>query len=169
MMGAAMGISLVATRAPPEPPTALPVAFAEHQRDGRVHEPYDDALLQLATLSRPELDRRRAAVDRLFRRKGITFAVHDDEGAGVERLIPFDTIPRVLARSEWTVVEAGCLQRVRALNAFLDDIYHVREILRAGAIPEQAVLGNALYCAAMQGVGTCRTACTSRESRWTGT
>ncbi|MCS6969923.1 MAG: circularly permuted type 2 ATP-grasp protein [Planctomycetes bacterium] len=82
--------------------------------------------------------------ERLFRRRGITFAVYGD-ASGAERLIPFDVIPRILACSEWERVARGCIQRVRALNRFLDDIYGAQEILRAGRIPRAEVEGNALF------------------------
>jgi len=59
----------------------------------------------------------------LFRRLGTTFIVYDWEG-GTEQLIPFDVIPRVFGASEWRRLEEGLIQRVRALNMFLHDIYH---------------------------------------------
>jgi uncharacterized circularly permuted ATP-grasp superfamily protein len=93
----------------------------------------------------------RAESSELFRRRGITFVVYGD-AAGARRLIPFDIIPRVIRESEWRVVESGCVQRVKALNAFLCDIYDGREIVRAGIIPEHEVLGNKLYAPVAQGV-----------------
>ena len=61
--------------------------------------------------------------DTLYARQGITFAVYGDD-TGVERSIPFDIIPRILRPGAWKVLSEGCCQRVRALNAFLKDIYH---------------------------------------------
>lgn len=90
------------------------------------------------------LAHRRDEADRIFRRRGITFAVYGDT-SGAERLIPFDVIPRILGRSEWDRLSAGCIQRVRALNMFLADIYGKQEILRAGIIPPAEILGNVLY------------------------
>ena len=87
----------------------------------------------------------------LYRRIGITFAVYGAEG-GSERIIPFDIVPRVFSRDEWTFLEGGLVQRVKALNAFLNDVYHDREILKAGVIPEDLVLRNACYCPQMQGL-----------------
>ena len=89
--------------------------------------------------------------DTLFTRLGITFAVYGDEG-GVERSIPFDIIPRVMRASAWKIITEGACQRVRALNAFLNDIYHGQDIIRAGLIPERQVLGNKLYRPEMRGV-----------------
>ena len=77
---------------------------------------------------------KRREADLLFHRVGITFAVYGDE-AGAERLIPFDTIPRVIPKAEWNQLAKGLVQRVSALNRFLHDIYHGQEILKAGVIP----------------------------------
>ena len=79
--------------------------------------------------------------DLIFRRLGITFSVYGSE-EGVERLIPFDVIPRILDAEEWKTVGTGVCQRVRAINAFLDDIYHEQHILKSGRIPAALVLNN---------------------------
>src|SRR6266850_2181484 len=94
---------------------------------------------------------KRREADLLFHRVGITFAVYGDE-AGAERLIPFDTIPRVIPRAEWNKLAAGLVQRVSALNRFLHDIYHGQEILKAGVIPAEQVLTNEAYQVAMLGL-----------------
>jgi uncharacterized circularly permuted ATP-grasp superfamily protein len=98
-----------------------------------------------------QLGLKRAAAELMFRRIGITFAVSGDD-SGVERLIPSDVVPRIIAAAEWADLQRGLVQRVTALNRFLHDIYHGREILRAGLIPEQQVLGNSQYQRAMVGV-----------------
>jgi uncharacterized circularly permuted ATP-grasp superfamily protein len=95
-------------------------------------------------------DKRREA-DLLFHRVGITFAVYGDD-AGAERLIPFDTIPRVIPLAEWEELKRGLRQRVAALNRFLHDIYHGGEILKAGVIPAEQVLTNEAYQVAMLGL-----------------
>jgi uncharacterized circularly permuted ATP-grasp superfamily protein len=84
---------------------------------------------------------KRREAELLFRRIGITFAVYA-EGGDPERLIPFDIIPRVLDAGEWDLVSRGLRQRVRALNSFIRDVYHRREILRAGLMPPALVLHN---------------------------
>ena len=97
-----------------------------------------------AWLARTPLERLRqksAEAELLFRRLGITFAVYG-EGGDPERLIPFDIIPRIIAASEWRALSAGLEQRVRALNAFLADVYNERRILKAGIIPQALVLEN---------------------------
>jgi len=86
-----------------------------------------------------------------FRRTGITFNVYGEEDA-TERLIPFDIVPRVLTTKEWDHVSRGIEQRVLAINAFLHDIYHRQEILRAGRIPTELVIDNDAFLPAMVGV-----------------
>ena len=94
---------------------------------------------------------KREEAERLFHRVGITFAVYGEQ-AGTERLIPFDLVPRIIPAHEWQQLEAGLVQRVRALNLFLRDIYHEQAILHAGIVPSEAVLGNAQYRREMLGV-----------------
>jgi len=98
---------------------------------------------------------KRREADLLFHRVGITFAVYGDaQGAseGAERLIPFDTIPRVIPRTEWEHLAGGLRQRVRALNRFLHDIYHEQRILAEGVIPAEQVLGNDAFQVSMRGL-----------------
>jgi uncharacterized circularly permuted ATP-grasp superfamily protein len=97
------------------------------------------------------VDEKRREADLLFHRVGITFAVYGDE-QGAERLIPFDTIPRIIPQNEWTLLESGLKQRVTALNRFLHDIYHAQDILRAGVVPAEHVLTHEAYQVAMVGV-----------------
>jgi len=91
-----------------------------------------------------QLQQKSAEAELLFRRLGITFAVYG-EGGDPERLIPFDIIPRIIAASEWRSLSAGLEQRVRALNAFLADIYNEQRILKAGIIPTALILENEAY------------------------
>lgn len=87
----------------------------------------------------------------LFRRTGITFNVYGDKDAD-ERLIPFDIVPRIMAAAEWDHLARGIDQRVRALNAFLHDIYHHQEILRAGKVPVDLIAHNDAFLPEMIGV-----------------
>ncbi len=87
---------------------------------------------------------RRAQAEYMFRRIGITFGVYGDKDAA-ERLIPFDIIPRLISRAEWTRLEAGITQRVNALNLFLRDVYGPRAILNEGLIPPELILRNPYY------------------------
>ncbi len=103
-----------------------------------------------ATPAERVLEKRREA-DLLFHRVGITFAVYGDE-QGAERLIPFDTIPRIIPHDEWQLLVRGLKQRVAALNRFLHDIYHGQEILKAGVVPAEQVLTHDAYQVAMLGL-----------------
>ena len=89
--------------------------------------------------------------ERVFRKTGITFAVYGEEDAA-ERLIPFDIVPRIISGSEWRRLTQGIEQRVQALNAFLDDIYHRQEILRAGRVPKALIASNEAFLPEMIGV-----------------
>ena len=89
--------------------------------------------------------------ERVFRKTGITFAVYGEEEAA-ERLIPFDIVPRIISGAEWRRLTQGIEQRVQALNAFLDDIYHRQEILRAGRVPKQLIADNEAFLPEMIGV-----------------
>jgi uncharacterized circularly permuted ATP-grasp superfamily protein len=119
------------------------------ERDG-VRPPYRVLHDWLEKTSATELEQRRREAELLFRRIGITFAVYA-EGGDPERLIPFDVLPRLLSAAEWAGLAAGLEQRVRALNAFLHDVYHAQEILRAGRIPAELVLHNPAFRPEMQG------------------
>jgi uncharacterized circularly permuted ATP-grasp superfamily protein len=96
------------------------------------------------------LQRRMVEAEAIFRRIGITFAVYG-EGGDPERLIPFDLLPRIFTAAEWAWLEAGIRQRAAALNAFLLDVYHRGEIVRAGIIPEHVVYRNSAYKPEMAG------------------
>jgi len=87
---------------------------------------------------------RRAQAEFMFRRIGITFGVYGDKEAA-ERLIPFDIVPRLLARREWLKLEEGLIQRVTALNLFLKDVYGARAILKENIVPEELILRNPFY------------------------
>nr|WP_246188659.1 circularly permuted type 2 ATP-grasp protein [Nitratireductor arenosus] len=89
--------------------------------------------------------------EQVFRKTGITFAVYG-EAEAAERLIPFDIVPRIISGAEWRRLTQGIEQRVMALNAFLDDIYHRQEILRAGRVPKELIANNEAFQPEMIGV-----------------
>ena len=115
--------------------------FHSYQRDGFYDEmfeadgiPRPQARLLLETiesLEEGQLHRYQAAAERLLLEPGITFNVYGDS-AGTERIFPFDLIPRILTAEEWDWIERGLHQRIRALNLFIDDIYHEQKILGDG-------------------------------------
>jgi len=119
--------------------------------DGKVRPHFGPIAEWLAKTPAKRVAEKRREADLLFHRVGITFAVYGDD-AGSERLIPFDTIPRVIPRAEWDELARGLRQRVSALNRFLHDIYHGQEILKAGVIPAEQVLRNDAYQVAMLGL-----------------
>ena len=118
--------------------------------DGSVRPAYNDLAHWLSSAPRELLAHRRDEAELLFRRIGITFAVYGDKD-GAERLIPFDIIPRILAASEWAVLRKGLEQRVRAINAYIGDVYGSREIVRAGIVPEDLVFSNPAFRPEMAG------------------
>jgi len=105
----------------------------------------------LKNTSPKKIAQNREAADMLFHRVGITFAVYG-ESTGTERLIPFDIVPHIIPGSSWEMISTGLNQRVKALNAFLHDVYHDQEILKAGKIPAAAVLENSQFRKEMIGV-----------------
>ncbi len=107
-----------------------------HLSDASVRQVYANYQDWLKTIPAEQLESKRQEAEILFRRVGITFNVYGEDD-GVERLIPFDVIPRLLSAKEWATLSKGAIQRVRALNMFLDDIYHQQEIIRAGIISEE--------------------------------
>ena len=102
--------------------------------------------LDIATLRR----RARGAERELFN-LGITFTVYSDREA-IDRILPFDVIPRVLSPKDWSIIDTGVKQRVTALNQFLWDIYHKEHILKDGVVPEELVKGNSNYRPEMRDV-----------------
>jgi len=119
--------------------------------DGSARPHYADIVKRIQSLSPVEFGRRRALADLTFRNQGITFTVYGDE-SGTERTFPFDLFPRVIPAVEWALIEAGVIQRVRALNLFLRDVYHDAKILADGAVPRSLVLGNPAFRREVHGI-----------------
>lgn len=118
---------------------------------GQRREPYADYHDWILNEDLALLRKQAAEAEVFFRRTGITFNVYGQEEAA-ERLIPFDIIPRIISSREWSRLTRGIEQRVRAINAFLHDIYHRQEILRAGRVPEELIAHNAAFLPEMIGV-----------------
>ncbi len=119
--------------------------------DGSVRPHYQPFADWLARTPPDRVAQKREEAEHAFHRVGITFAVYGDSD-GSERLIPFDLVPRIIPAAEWEVLDRGLKQRVAALNAFLDDIYHEQRILEAGLVPSARVLGNTQYRREMSGM-----------------
>ena len=88
------------------------------------------------TLPDGELLRRQQSAERALLHMGITFGVYGDN-AGAERIFPFDLVPRIVAAAEWRFIERGLKQRIRALNLFIDDVYHEQRIVKDGVVPAE--------------------------------
>ena len=128
-----------------------PAGFDEMIRpDGSIRPAYQKLSEWLGAQSRGLMAKKQEEAEAIFRRLGITFAVYGDSASN-ERLIPFDLIPRIISAKEWRFLERGIEQRVRALNAFLYDIYHRQEIIRAGRIPAELITRNEAFLPEMIG------------------
>jgi uncharacterized circularly permuted ATP-grasp superfamily protein len=121
-----------------------------HEPGGGVRDAYRDYHAWLCEQDPAFLKRKSRDAETLFRRIGITFNVYGAQEAE-ERLIPFDMVPRIITASEWRRLTRGIEQRVRALNAFLHDLYHRQEIIRAGRVPEHLFRDNPAWLPHMVG------------------
>ena len=113
-------------------------------QDGNPRPHYGLLVDRLNELSVPEFQGRRHLVNASFLNQGITFTVYSD-ARGIERIFPFDLVPRVVPAREWDVIDRGLTQRITALNLFLKDIYHRQLILRDQIVPTELVLGSAHF------------------------
>uniref|UniRef100_Q3ARD0 Circularly permuted ATP-grasp type 2 domain-containing protein n=1 Tax=Chlorobium chlorochromatii (strain CaD3) TaxID=340177 RepID=Q3ARD0_CHLCH len=109
--------------------------------DGTPRQHYHKMLQRFDQFSKEDIKARREVINIFFRNQGITFTVYG-ENEGVERLFPFDLIPRVVPAHEWQRIEKGLVQRITALNEFLHDIYHSQKILKDKIIPPELILGS---------------------------
>ena len=120
-------------------------AFDEmHEPDGSVRPAYTTYCDWLERQDIDWLRRKGSEAEGLFRRSGITFNVYGEQDAE-ERLIPFDMIPRIISGAQWRRLSRGIEQRVRALNAFMHDLYHRQEIVRSGRLPERLFRNNSAW------------------------
>jgi uncharacterized circularly permuted ATP-grasp superfamily protein len=110
------------------------ISWDEMLKGDAVREPYRKLFDSIGRLSVESLQRKHLQAAELFMNQGITFTVYSDD-EGIERIFPFDIIPRIITAAEWQEVETGIKQRLKALNLFLKDIYHEQQILKDGIIP----------------------------------
>ena len=130
----------------------LPDAHDELVQANGAARPHAEALLRsLALSSSDELARLHSLAERVLVDTGVTFSVYSDE-RGTEKILPFCLIPRIIAGREWRRLEAGLVQRLAALELFLDDIYGPQRILREGAVPGDMILAAKGYDARLRGV-----------------
>ena len=118
--------------------------------DGTPRPAYQELVSWFGRQTKASLRQKQQEALAIFSRLGITFAVYGSSEAN-EKIIPFDLIPRIISAAEWRFLERGIEQRVRALNAFLHDIYHRQEIVRAGIVPSDMVNQNEAFLPEMMG------------------
>ena len=133
---------------PVDPPNHDPLGLTSYQSLGFFDEMFDDQgaprgaskflTNKLGGLAYGELQRRQKAADHELLNMGITFNVYG-HAAGTEKVWPFDLIPRIIEEQEWIAIESGLKQRIRALNMFIDDMYHDQKIVKDGVFPEYMV------------------------------
>ena len=119
--------------------------------DGGPRDQYATLVATLSSIARDEVLARVQSINTMLLQRGVTFTVYA-EAAGTERVFPFDVIPRILTKIEWAWIERGIGQRVRALNAFIHDVYHEERILRERRIPREIVYSSKNYCREMIGI-----------------
>jgi len=109
------------------------------QRAGRSRSHAKNLVRHLSSMDEEELAARQAAAELAIKEMGVTFTVYTEEEGTIDRTWPFDIIPRIIAKAEWDRVEAGLKQRVRALNLFIDDLYHEQNIVKDGVFPAEVL------------------------------
>ncbi|WP_425355844.1 circularly permuted type 2 ATP-grasp protein [Psychrobacter proteolyticus] len=135
-----------------EKPEKKPQSFDELQISKGKYRPVAQAVGHwLDNINMDALNYLNEQAENIFYRKGVTFTVYSD-AKNIERMIPFDIIPRIIAASEWKQIEAGCKQRITALNAFLHDIYHDQAIMKADIVPASYVYASGCYEPWMMGI-----------------
>ena len=106
---------------------------------------------RFGALSVSDMNEKARAADISFLYQGITFTVYSED-EGIERIFPFDLIPRIIPRREWDLLERGLTQRVLALNQFLHDVYHDQRIIKDKRIPTELVFGATNFRREMMGI-----------------
>ncbi len=119
--------------------------------DGELRPAYRDLCERLFSLGANELNEIQKSADLSFLYQGVTFTVYGKD-EGIERVFPFDLIPRIISGREWNTIESGLTQRIQALNLFLHDLYHDAKILKDGVIPQEVVYTCKHYRREMRGV-----------------
>jgi uncharacterized circularly permuted ATP-grasp superfamily protein len=120
-------------------------------RPGTPRQHYAAALARLQAIGNDAFARRVKMADVTFRNQGITFTVYSDQ-RGVEKIFPFDLIPRIIPADEWDKIERGLVQRITALNLFCQDVYHKQRILREKIVPPELIYGAKMFRREMFGV-----------------
>ena len=108
--------------------------------NGDIRSHYQSIFNQLNTINLDILNKKEEIAKKTFMNQGITFTVYSDDEEGIERIFPFDIIPRIITASDWDFLERGITQRLKALNLFLKDIYNEQHIIKDGKIPASLIV-----------------------------
>lgn len=133
-------------------PQLNPKGWDEMFSNEGVRNSYAQVLNTLQSLTPESLNDKQLQASDLFMNQGITFTVYSDNNQGIERIFPFDIIPRIITKAEWTEVETGIKQRLKALNLFLEDIYNGQHIIKDGIIPASLVASCPHYIQEVHGI-----------------
>jgi uncharacterized circularly permuted ATP-grasp superfamily protein len=133
------------------PAAALPGTYDEMFDGALARGPFARVAQLLAKMSPDELARAQQLAETALLQQGVTFSVYGDS-RGTEKIFPFCLLPRLIAASDFTLLERGLQQRLRALSAFLDDIYGEQKIIAAGVVPAEMILGAAGYRPTLRGL-----------------
>jgi len=114
------------------------------EKPGRPRAEVQKLVDRINSFSKRELTNRQKAAEAAFMQMGITFGVYGDQ-KGLEKIFPFDIIPRIIKASDWELVDRGVKQRVFALNKFIDDVYNDQKIIKDGVIPKEIILSSVAY------------------------
>jgi len=129
----------------------LPGTYDECFENGFPRPPFSRVMHLLHSLGKDELARAQALAEHSLLQQGVTFSVYND-ARGTEKIFPFCLLPRLIAASDWSRLEAGLQQRLRALGLFLDDVYGEQAILAAGVVPGEMVMASAGYRPMLRGI-----------------
>ena len=133
-------------------PNLNPKGWDEMFSKEGVREPYRQVLQALERLNLEQLTQKQKQASDIFMNQGITFTVYSDTNEGIERIFPFDIIPRIITQQDWQEVESGIAQRLKALNLFLEDIYNDQLIVKDGIVPAALIASCPHYIQEVHGI-----------------
>lgn len=131
--------------------TKSPYYDEMYDLSGKVRKPYASIYRQFSKMDANDLENHIAFFKEQMLKQGITFTLYTAD-ADSERVIPFDMIPRIITSNEWAVLEKGLIQRTKAINHFIHDVYHEQKIFDTGIIPRKMIITNPYFCKEMVGL-----------------
>jgi uncharacterized circularly permuted ATP-grasp superfamily protein len=133
-------------------PKLNPKGWDEMFSSKGVRNSYRNVLYSLENLSPENIEQKQKQASDFFMNQGITFTVYSDDNQGIERIFPFDIIPRIITQKDWNEVEMGIIQRLKALNLFLEDVYNEQSIIKEGIIPASLISSCPHYLQEVHGI-----------------